>query len=412
MKNTVKKRAAVLLDVMFCLSLLASCGNNATQETGSPSSPSVPNSPVVSDPLPSESTPSEQEPSAQVGGLLDLNEYLWEISGDADLETKLKLEFRNFTIVRALQNFFTEESYKAYNSAYLKMKKNGTEELFEQTVALRNELVQTDAIGDCVWYIWGKNTPGPVVDGEEYTEEDLDASLVDSYGFTPLLIKYLLDDPTSAKGNVIVVAGGGYSRRTNTYEGWPVCEKFNEMGYNAFLLQRRVEPYSTTDIHMDLQRAIRIVRYYGEQEGYGGMDMIAAAGFSGGGMTILGQINECYGTLTPQVYDSDYMPDEIDAVDSDLDVAMIVYGAFGQSLNEDNKNWPAMFFSCGTEDEMGAYENTLNLYESIRDKAVSTLNLIEGAKHGYGYGGSETPAYAPGAENWMELADAFMQQNR
>ena len=75
---------------------------------------------------------------------------------------------------------------------------------------------------------------------------------------------------------------------------------------------------------MDMQRAIRMIRYYGEKENYGGLDMVATMGWSGGGGTIMGTLQTAYGDISPADLSlTEYVPDEIDAVSSDMDVANV-----------------------------------------------------------------------------------------
>lgn len=73
---------------------------------------------------------------------------------------------------------------------------------------------------------------------------------------------------------------------------------------------------------MDLQRAIRYVKYHGEAWGLGGLDVVGAAGFSGGGGNVCTVIEKYYGDITPDQFDPDYVCDEIDAVNSDMQIAM------------------------------------------------------------------------------------------
>ena len=49
----------------------------------------------------------------------------------------------------------------------------------------------------------------------------------------PFLVPYLVEDQLAAKGNMIVIAGGGYSSRGNAMEGYPIAEAFQDLGYNA-----------------------------------------------------------------------------------------------------------------------------------------------------------------------------------
>ena len=49
-----------------------------------------------------------------------------------------------------------------------------------------------------------------------------------------------------------MTSGGGNTSRSNPVEAYAVCPEFNKLGYNCFLLQRRVAPYNNDDIVMDM----------------------------------------------------------------------------------------------------------------------------------------------------------------
>lgn len=367
----------------------------------------------------------EAEAPAAAGEVVqDIGNYLWEIPEDASDEEFIKLMERNFRIIQAFELLFTEESYDAYSKVYSRQyKRTKTLEDAQKVVEAQALLVQHTSIEDGAWFLWGTDETdnangyawftgsiGPVVDDEEaeLTEEALDGSAMDGYGQGPVLIKCLLEDPTQAKGNIVVISGGGYTQRSNPAEGYAAVPCFNDLGYNCFLLQRRVEPYSVNDIAMDLQRAIRLVRYYAAEEGWGGQDMIAAAGFSGGGSTICAQISMAYGAMTPADEGaSSYIADEIDALDSDLDAALLAYGA-ASSFETENTEIPALYITCGTEDEW-AVPNSEALYEQYKDIVPCQLYIVEGAGHGFGVGQAST--VPEGCAQWPIQADAFMQEN-
>ena len=162
---------------------------------------------------------------------------------------------------------------------------------------------------------------------------------------------------------------------------------------------------------MDLQRAIRIVRYNAEQEGWGGLDMIAAAGFSGGGGTIMGTVFNCFGDLTPaDLGVSGYIPDELDAVNSDLDVAMPIYGAISSLITDKNPNLPAFYIAQGLAGDMVDPQNAQDTYDYVKDLVPAQLYMIPDAKHGFGPGTSSTAA--EGCKLWPGQADEFMQSLR
>ena len=100
-----------------------------------------------------------------------------------------------------------------------------------------------------------------------------------------------------------------------------------------------------------MQRAVRYLRYNADSLGLGGMDCIAASGFSGGSGTILGEVANLYGNVQPTLYDADYASDAVDQMSADLDVVCPLYGPQydGEHTSDyaglvtENPNLPAMF---------------------------------------------------------------------
>ena len=221
----------------------------------------------------------------------------------------------------------------------------------------------------------------------------------------------MLPDQSSVKGNIIVVAGGGFAQRYNQNEGYPIAEAFNQMGYNAFILQRRVAPWEPIDSSLDLQRSIRYLQHNAAKYGIGAIEHIAPVGFSGGGATIIGMIEHCYGHITPDAIHPGYIPDEIDRLDSDCEAAMIVYGAFG-TFQHGNPRVPSLFLVVGAKDEI-AFQGTLQFTASLGDDIVTELHVFANTKHGFGTGtglGAQHPMQGVvGTDEWLHLADRFLE---
>lgn len=383
----MKKLMALLLALVMALSLVACGGEGAADE------------PAVDEPQ-----SGLMEPT---GNLYDLYDYLWDMPADATDEEFSKYAVRNFKIVQSMEPLVSEESFANLYGASVRLnqKREGAREEFLAALAA---LELKCSVADGVYFLWDAENM-PLLDGEAFTEEELDNGPLDGYGFIPLLVKCMLDDPTTAKGNVILVSGGAMTARSNAGEAYPAIDVFNDLGYNVFVLQRRIRPYSDEDIFMDMQRSIRMVRYYAQQEGWGGQDMIAAAGWSGGAATVMGAVNNLYGDLNPTKYDPDYVPDEIDAVNSDLDVAMPIYGG---SLNDNggNTNLPALYTNVGSEDNVVGVDGTTTLYQDFLDRgADAAMDVFEGAGHGYGVGQEGAIKSTPECATWPGIADAFMQ---
>ena len=330
----------------------------------------------------------------------------------------LDTEIYNYKLIRNIPTAYDETSYNTYcenANILLTLDPNEIGEvqqgLIEKVADLRSQLVQIQPLEESIWYLWGDSIPyAEDAESLEFTTESYDNS-----DFVPFVVPYLLDDQSSVKGNMIVIAGGGYFSRGNAGEGWPIAEGFNERGYNCYVLQRRVAPYSPDDIWMDFQRSIRVVRSHIDSMGLGGGDCIAAVGFSGGSATILGAIDMYYGDIVPTVTDENYAPDEIDEINSDLDVALCIYGPnyLGGTAYEDpdgfkgldteNPNIPAMFLAAG-ENDSTSDDNTI-LRDSVKDKALVEMHTFANVGHGFGVGLTGT-----NSTYWMDLADGFIDQ--
>ncbi|MBQ9032360.1 MAG: hypothetical protein IJ106_13050 [Parasporobacterium sp.] len=339
--------------------------------------------------------------------LQDIGEYLWEISTDMDDEAFELARSRNYKIVKEMEPLFTEESFhKVYvASVHLNQNKEGAREEFVE--ALQN-LEQVKSVAEGITFLWdAENMPN--AGDKEYAEEELDAGQLDGYGFVPYMINYLLEDPSEAKGNVLLFSGGS---RTNDGEGFPAAEVFQALGYNAFVVDCRMNPYSQTDVDMDTMRAIRLVKYLGEQEGWGGMDCIALCGFSAGGLKVIDVIENAYFDQTPVDMGAlSYVPDEIDAIDGDFNVGILVYTGNDRMLTETG-HWPALFMVAGSEDATGATQRLENYYDYTKDIVPSQLIVYEGAGHGFGVGQEGAIKATGECAQWPTEADVFMQENR
>lgn len=328
----------------------------------------------------------------------------------------LETEFYNFKMLKDLPMAYETECWESYCAMGNTIKNIDPEqisdldkEILDNMAARRQELVQTAPAEAVMWYLWGEDMPC----AEDLSLLEFTKEAYDNADFMPYLTPYLLEDQTNVKGNLIVVAGGGYSTRNNRGEGFPVCRAFNEYGYNCYLLQRRVAPYSPEDIWMDMQRSIRVVKYQIDQRQLGGGDCIMAAGFSGGSGTVLGAIANYYGDVQCTIVDSSYKPDEIDAINADLDVAFCIYGpnytkgegGEFQGLVTENENLPAMFLAAGFNDSTGAPEDNLILVNSVKDKTMVEYHTFANVAHGFGVGFEGTNSVY-----WIPMADNFAAQ--
>ena len=353
----------------------------------------------------------------------DFMNYLFELSDDMSDEDYCWTVEKNFRIIKNFQLLFTEDSYKAFNKAH----KVNNRENAEKCNAALELLVPVRSVADAVWFLWDKDNM-PMAD-EDLQPGQVDAeSELDYDGFIPFVIKFLQEDQSQVKGNILMCSGGGFHYRSNAGEAYKVMPIFYEMGYNVFILQRRIAPFCAEDIFMDMQRAIRMIRYYGEKENYGGLDMVATMGWSGGGGTIMGTLQTAYGDISPADLSlTEYVPDEIDAISADFDVAVMIYSAF-KVLDEapeetggfqsyvvkkevNNPNLPAFYICTGELDNTGRYEDSLALYDLLKDQTDCKLTVMTGAGHGFGIGQDSAAHITDECKNLLPESDEFMQSH-
>lgn len=338
-------------------------------------------------------------------------------------QTEWETQVYNYKMVRNFPTLYEKDAWDAAQNAGSLMMNIHPDALSdvnkEQILAakaaiddLKNHQLKpfSDGINGEVIYIWGDKMPVTT------PAEDLQFPLVnyegeaiyDNADFVPYIIPYLLENPGEAKGTIILLSGGGNSSRSNPGESYKIAPGFNELGYNCVILQRRVAPYNNDDIVMDLQRTVRFVKFHAQDWG---IDLegtlLAVSGYSGGGGNIRTMLQKFYGDITPDQFDPSYVCDEIDAVNSDVDVAHIIYSA--GKLETENPHLPHLFIAVGADDNghgsygfERAYEMFKQAYELGLDPELQVY-----AKNGHGFGPGN-----PGTTSslWMQSCDLYMQK--
>lgn len=178
----------------------------------------------------------------------------------------------------------------------------------------------------------------------------------ETYEDAPYLIPYLVDDGDSA---VIVIPGGGFGYKSMdgmNGEGKDVAISLNEAGINAFVLHYRTNPYEYPIPYLDLQRAVRYLRYHADTY-HINPDKISMIGFSAGGNLIATFSNTVMGN---NLFPDNYVPDDIDTVDDSVSSVAMIYPAVSFNFNV-----PMLF--CMFDDELVRDANTRNELLSIMD---------------------------------------------
>lgn len=266
-------------------------------------------------------------------------------------------------------------------------------------------------------------------------------SNMDTYGYKKGILtgqesEYMDDIPTLtpflAEGSsiaVILAPGGGFYYKEKGSEGYEKAKVLNEMGISAFVLDYRVNPYRAPAGYMDLQRAVRYVRYHAAEFKIS-PDRIGTMGFSAGGY-IVGAEEILLEDVEPMA--EGYKPDEIDSVSGRPDFMILNYPVTGfyrnpsmlsllagddffdnqkrrdlqksYSLQEHLKaDMPPQFICYGDKDPLKDMQDYIGAIEQA-GLPIRKL-IIPGASHGLIFRKDAWELWRAGVEKWVfELFD-------
>lgn len=238
------------------------------------------------------------------------------------------------------------------------------------------------------------------------------------------LIPFLLDNPAQAQGTILVLPGGGYCH-FGMHEGEDVAKKFNQLGFNAYVLYYRHYPTTYPAPIEDAIRSIRIVRDCATLFGYN-PDKISVLGFSAGAhLAASAAINP----TKIQALNND----DIDQVSAKVNALILCYGVmnicnpkightgsgdnlFGSSeitplretfdlYNQVNSDLPPTFLWHTANDAGVSVMNSIYMAEAIwKLGKVAELHVFPNGSHGLGL--------APEHQDikvWPELVANFLQ---
>lgn len=240
-----------------------------------------------------------------------------------------------------------------------------------------------------VTYLWPEGNMPSVT---RYTVND--GNYQDGPDFRPNMEWFPVPEGVEVKGAVMVCPGGAFMFRSPN-EGTPVAERLSQLGYQSFVVNYRVRPYTMEEGSLDLARAIRYVRRHAADYGIA-PDNIAAVGFSAGGILCGDEALHFDGQVDGTALDRDYVPDELDQVSADVCAIGMIYSFYGRlsvsNNNADNLragDIPPTFYTYGTEDPF--YRQFIANANAARQAGVPVEeHVLEGWPHGFGVRGEWT----------------------
>ena len=248
-----------------------------------------------------------------------------------------------------------------------------------------------------VLYLWEENNAPAVT---EYTVNS--GGYSDDPDFRPYITFFPVPDGTNIKGAALICPGGAFQYRSDQQEGISVAEELSRLGYQSFVVDYRLRPYTQQEGALDLARAVRFVRSHAGDYGIDEKD-IAVMGFSAGGILSGEMLLNFDGMVNGTALDGDYVPDGLDGVSADAAACGMIYSFYGRlSVGTTDVELlrsgglPPTFYCYGTRDPF--YNQFLANADAAEEAGVSVERLqLNGIPHGFGAEGGWIPAF----DEWL-----------
>lgn len=232
----------------------------------------------------------------------------------------------------------------------------------------------------------------------------------DNYDFRPYVTAIPVREGVEPKGAVVLMAGGAYLFRGNYTDSLPTAAALRELGFQTFIVDYRLSPYTQEEGALDVARAVRFVRKNADVYGID-PDDIAVMGFSAGGIQAGEFLMHYDEDVNGTALDSAYVPDELDAVPAHASAAGMIYSFYGRlSVGNMDASWlaegnlPPTFYVYGTEDPF--YRQFQQQYDVISGMGIPTRRIVlNGWPHGFGSDGGWVKDYAAWLEAIFSNAD-------
>lgn len=227
----------------------------------------------------------------------------------------------------------------------------------------------------------------------------------DGPDFVPNMEVFAIGDTQEPKGAVVICPGGAFAFRSVQNEGYDVANMLTQKGYQCFVVNYRISPYTMQESALDLQRAIRYVRAHATDYRINPSN-IALVGFSAGGILNGEVLLNWRGQKNASALVSGYQPDELDDIDVSACAVGMIYSFYGRlSVSMNNvatlreANLPPAFYCWGTRD---GFANQFQQNSNAVSQAGCPVetHVLENYPHGYGTGGNSSV--------WGDAFDNFL----
>lgn len=260
--------------------------------------------------------------------------------------------------------------------------------------------------------LWPGGAPGAIGD----TPED-----------RPAVTPYLPPADRATGTAVVIFPGGGYDHLATDKEGVQPARWLNSLGIAAFVVRYRLGPrYHHPAMLADAARAVRLVRASANRWGVD-PHRVGVLGFSAGGH-MASTVGTHFDAGEPAA------ADPVDRESSRPDFMVLAYpvvtmdarwahrgsraNLLGESPPPDlvrslsnemqvRPDTPPTFVVATTDDRSVPVENSLHLYEALKDAGVpAELHLFETGRHGFGLAAAD-----PVLSSWPAQCERWMRRH-
>ena len=227
----------------------------------------------------------------------------------------------------------------------------------------------------------------------------------DPADFRPTVTSVPVPAGTAVKGAVLLCAGGAFIFRGDNADCYPTAAELSQRGYQCFVVDYRLRPYTQAEGGVDLARAVRFVRAHAAEFELPDENCIAVGGYSAGGILCGETLINWRGHVTPDALDASYVPDELDQVSAHAAADAMVYSFYGRlSVASTDAaalraaNLPPTYYCYGTRDPF--YDQFEAQVQLMADLGYTVhARVLNGWPHGFGALGG-----------WISEFDDFMQE--
>ncbi len=213
---------------------------------------------------------------------------------------------------------------------------------------------------------------------------------------------------------IVSCSGGAYTCVCSLVESFPTAARFNELGYNVFVITYRVLQQELMPMPLDdLAAAIHFIQNNAEQFGLSTMNYIVNGFSAGANLTCLwGTQNKGwahYGLPRPKALFPIYPVTTFDGMyEEGADFFLKVM--FGENYDKKiaetydvshilTNSYPPCYLVHAQDDPVVPYKNSVLLKNLLDERKIpATLELVEHGKHGFGDGSGTDAA------NWVDRA--------